>query len=247
MKMETSPPVAAKRDFGPRPVLVDIDVARMSVDPRYQRDTGSRRSQNMIQKIAETFKWARFGVVMVVKVDARYFVIDGQHRVEAARSLGIDRVPCVVLPHTSVEAAAADFVAINRDRVAVTPLHIHHAELAAGEPTAKRVAQVCKAAKVEICRYPVPSNKLKPGQTLAIATIQRMVEDHGVEFATQVLKLLRDGPGGDVPGAINAPAIRKLALAISTDPKGAKIRKCLGCGRGFTSLGSRNHMCEKCG
>jgi len=104
MKMDASPPVAAKRDFGPKPALVEIDVTLMSVDARYQRDTASRRSQNIIQKIAETFKWTRFGVVVVVKIDARYFVIDGQHRVEAARLLGIDRVPCVVLPHASVEA-----------------------------------------------------------------------------------------------------------------------------------------------
>lgn len=178
-------------DFGPKPTLAWLPIDKVSVDAKYQRDTGSRRSRNLIDKIAAGFRWSRFGVVLAVKHAGGWYVIDGQHRVEACRLRGIQEVPSVVLPHATVEEAAADFVAINRDRVAVTPLHIHHAQLAAGDPEAKTLERACRAAGVQICRYPVPANKMKPGQTLAVSTIARLVKLRGEAFAVAVLKQAR--------------------------------------------------------
>lgn len=187
------------QDHGPKPELKWLPVGGLKVDPQYQRDTGSRRSRNLIDKIAGSFRWSRFGVVMAVRAagsDSVWHVVDGQHRVEVARALKLPAVPVLVLPHATLAEAAADFVAINRDRVAVTPLHIHHAQLAAGEPEAQAIARVCARAKVEICRYPVPSDKMKPGQTLAVQSIARLIRLRGPDFAEKVLTALRTARGG---------------------------------------------------
>lgn len=242
-------------DFGPKPALEWLPIGQVTVDARYQRDTGSRRSQNLIEKIRTGFRWSRFGVVLTVKQGAAWHVIDGQHRVEACRALGIPKIPAVVLPHATVEEAAADFVAINRDRVAVTPLHIHHAQLAAGDPEAKAIAKACKAANVEVCRYPVPAANMKPGQTLAIGTIARIVKAHGPEFATKVLASIRGARGGGEPGAINALAIRSAAEELgavvdrvgkTAKPDERKKRACLRCQRPFISTHAGHRMCERC-
>ena len=243
-------PFGIKPDPGPKPELTWLHVAWLSVDPRYQRDTGSRRSLNLIDKIASEFRWSRFGVASVVRqaataeTNTRFFVIDGQHRVEAVRRLGLLQVPCVVLPHATVEEAAVDFVAMNRDRVVVTPLHIYHAQLAAGDPQARAIAAVCKAAGVEICRHQVPASHMKAGQTLAVATIAKLIRTSGEKFATRVLaQVAKAGKG--VPGAVNAAAIRHAAdTGIAAGAP--SLRKCLSCRREFKSEHVGHRMCSAC-
>jgi hypothetical protein len=243
-------------DFGPKPALAWLAVSKLSVEGKYQRDTGSTRSRHLIAKIVATFRWPRFGAVLVVRSKAGWQVVDGQHRVEAARQLGIARVPAIELPHGTIAAAAADFVAINRDRVAVTPLHIHHAMLAAGEKTAKAIDRACKAAGVAICRYPVPANNLKPGETLAVGTIRRLVEKFGGDVALAVLKRTVKTHGGG-PGAVCAATIRESAAALghgggmhSAAPvasrQAVKRRLCLSCRTEFISTGAGHRMCDTC-
>ena len=244
-----------KPDFGEKPALAWLPLDKVSVDAKYQRDTASRRSRNLIEKITVAFKWSRFGVVLTVKHAGGWYVIDGQHRCEAARACGLDKIPAVVLPHATVAAAAADFVAINRDRVAVTPLHIHHAQLAAGDPEAVAIERVCKAANVDICRYPVPSDKMKPGQTLAVATIARLIKQRDEKFAIAALASVRKAAGGGAPGALNAPAIRDAAIQLGLSQAYAKPaagggkaqqRACLRCSVPFRSDGPGNRMCVSC-
>jgi hypothetical protein len=250
---------ARAQDHGPKPELKWLPVGGLKVDPKYQRDTGSRRSRNLIDKIAGSFRWSRFGVVMAVRStesDSVWHVVDGQHRVEVARALKLPTVPVLVLPHATLAEAAADFVAINRDRVAVTPLHIHHAQLAAGEPEAQAIARVCARAKVEICRYPVPSDKMKPGQTLAVQSIARLIRLRGPDFAEKVLTALRTAPGGDLPGAMSAVAIRQEAERQGLGrlhnsygapaASGAQRRPCLSCSRPFMSTHKGHRLCASC-
>ena len=239
-----------KPDFGPKPALDWLSIDQVSVDAKYQRDTGSRRSQNLIAKIVAGFRWSRFGVVLTVKFGKGWHVIDGQHRVEACRALNIPKIPAVVLPHSSVEEAAADFVAINLDRVAVTPLHLHHAMLAAGAPDAQAVERVCKAAGITICRYPVPANKMAPGQTLAVGTISRIIKQHGEAFAISIMTAVRKD-AGNAPGGVNAPTMRiicgeKLAKMPPSSKGGKATRLCLKCRTPFPSSGPGNRMCTSC-
>lgn len=253
-------PTPKNADLGKKPELAWLPIGKLSVDPKYQRDTGSRRSKHLIEKIAAGFRWSRFGVVLAVAHKGGWHVIDGQHRVEAARQRGdIAHVPAVVLPHATIEAAAADFVAINRDRVAVTPYHIHYAQLAAGDPEALAMDRVCKAAGIEICRYPVPLANMKPGQTLAVASIGRLIKLKGEAFAVQVLERVA-AAAGDVPGRCGARTIRSFAEdallrvhdghnAAFTRPVGrsqAKIRNCLRCQKPFKSEGPGNRLCNAC-
>lgn len=244
-------------DPGPKPELAWLPVGKLAVDPKYQRDTGSRRSQHLIAKIAADFRWSRFGVVLTVKHQRGWFVIDGQHRVEAARARGnISHVPSVVLPHATVALAAADFVAINRDRVSVTPLHIHHAQLAAGDPAALAIARVCAAAGVTICRYPVPADKMIAGQTLAVQTIARIMRRRDEAFAIVALKRVM-ASAGKVPGGCNALVIRQVVADLGLREKNppsikarasrAMMRYCLRCRRLFASAGPGNRLCVPCG
>lgn len=226
-------------DLGHPPDLVWLPVDRLSVDPRYQRDTKSRRSQVVIEKIAADFRWSRFGVIMAVKGADGWLVVDGQHRVEAARRRSdVPRVPALVLRETSLADVAADFVAVNQTRVIVTPLHLHHAQLAAGDPETLKVADICKRAGIRICRWPTPANKMKPGETLAVGliiSVVRLGEDAALKILTRARKAS--------PVGVSARAIRGAREELL---EGKKLRPCLTCGTPFQSDGPHNRMCPEC-
>jgi len=249
-----SPRAPLKVDPGPRAEQRWIDIRFLKVDQRYQRDTESRRSQALIERIAGEFRWARFGVASVVRQGDVYFVVDGQHRVEAARRAGMKDVPCIILPYETVKEAAAAFVAINRDRVVVTALHLFHAELAAGSEEAAGIARACASAGVIVCRYPVPSKNMKTGETLAIGILTRLYRARGEKFLGRVLSAVVRAPGGRTPGAVNVHAIRfaadQLQVADPQDAKpagaGPRNRTCMTCRNSFFSSGSTHRQCNTC-
>jgi hypothetical protein len=206
-------------DFGSKPELKWLPVDRLSVDHRYQRTLESERSQRLVARIAEKFRWSAFQAVLATEAPkgGGWLIIDGQHRVEAARQCGIKAVPAVVVDAKSLEEQAAAFVQANTDRVAVNPFALHRARVQGGDPAAVAVNTLCKAAGVEIAPYPIPADKLKPGQTLALATIARLPR-LGEDVAALALKTVA-GAYRDRGGALRAPVIQAVALLLKDVPK----------------------------
>jgi hypothetical protein len=102
-------------DPGPRPELAWLPIERLFVDERYQRDLKQRH----VNRIAENFRWSRFQAVLVTKCDKGWSIIDGQHRVEAAKVCGLDLIPAVVIDQADIAEQAASFVWANAARATV--------------------------------------------------------------------------------------------------------------------------------
>lgn len=201
------------RDFGPKPVAKWLSVEQLRVDETYQRSIETRRSQSLIGRVTETFYWPLFGAVIVAIDEGEHWVIDGQHRVEAARRIGIDKVLCIVVVVGSKAEAARAFVGANRDRVAPTPYALHHALVAAGDPDAVAINDVCRRAGVEIPRYPIPLQSLKPNQTLTIGAIRSSISRLGGGATVSALKTLREA--FPEPGALRAHLITGVAAVFA--------------------------------
>lgn len=220
--------MTAAPDYGPKPELRWVGTAKLSVDMAYQRSLETRRSQQLIARIAGEFRWSKFGAVLLAPLPlGAYALLHGQHRVAAARQLGLDQVPGIVIEAPSKEEQASAFVGANRDRVAVTTYALHHALVAAGDARAAAIARVCKAADVEIPRYPIPAANLKPNQTLALGTIGKLLgATAGINGATSegyvvvALQVLRKSYT-DVQGALRAHLIQGLVLYLHTHPAAA--------------------------
>lgn len=200
-------------DFNPGPVprLEWLPVGDLAADPAYQRSIQSRRSQENIAHIAARFSWALFQVATVARSASGFAVIDGQHRIEAAARLGIETVPCLLIEVASVAEAARLFVDANRNRVTLTAQAMHRALVAAGDDEACAVDRAARAAGVEILPYPVQLSQMKPGQTLAVASIRRIVRDQGEHFAAGVLRAVREC--WPAPGGIRVERINGVAFA----------------------------------
>ncbi len=169
----------------------DVVPTDLYVDERYQRNL-SRKSAELITKIAKSWDWRKFNLPTVVAdPDGKLHLIDGQHTAIAAASRhDIPTLPVKIVDADSIADRAETFVGMNRDRVAVTLGQIFYAEVAAGTAEAAGVKAMCDAADVIILRQPPPRNEYGPGETMAIATLRRLYRVHGPALGTQVLNIL---------------------------------------------------------
>ena len=120
------------------------------VDEAYQRGL-SERSVRLIRKIVSEWDWTAFKPPVVVEVEGRLQVIDGQHTaIGAVTHGGIDEFPVLVVQAEKQELRASAFVRHNRDRISVTPTQLHTAMVAAGDEDALTIKQVCERAGIVI-------------------------------------------------------------------------------------------------
>lgn len=193
-----------------------IPVDRLRIDPTFQRAISGASEKN-IRKICAGFDWRRFTPVIVAPAGEYFSVIDGQHRATAARSIGIEAVPCYIQTCTPEEAAGA-FAAVNGDVTPVSAVDVWFALLAARDPAALADKRVLDAADVIVCRK---KRDFAAGETKAINVIRRMIAKRGPELAITTLQCVTqtgDGHPGLLYGAVLngiADAIQSKALLLS--------------------------------
>lgn len=203
-------------DVGPAPMLQWLKIANLVVDERYQRPIKGEGSRN-VKKIAGAFRWSRFAPVVVAPVEGgRFAIIDGQHRTTAAALCGIESVPCQVVVATAGEQADA-FKAINGSTTRMLPQAIHYAAVIAGDAEALAVKDVCDRAEVEILRYPVPTAAQKPGQTMAVVTLQQSLQTHGRDTLVTALQCVTQTSNAERRGLLVAPVIKALCTLLAAN------------------------------
>lgn len=203
-------------DAGPLPELKWLPISSLVVDPRYQREVGRAGERNVV-KIAQGFRWRKFGVVIVAPLpDGRYAIVDGQHRTLGGAARGIEMVPCMVIAADEREQADA-FTAINGNVTKMTPLQIHAARVAAGDSKALALEEACRLGGTTICRYPVPGNKMKAGETLAVSVLRRHLEIYGAPLLSLALRCITATRDGN-PGMVRASVIKALCVVLDSEP-----------------------------
>lgn len=170
------------------PELRSAQPTSLFVDARYQRDL-SQRSVRLIRKIAEEWDWRAFKPPVVVEAEGVLQVIDGQHTAIGAATRGIEQIPVLLIEASELDARANAFVRHNRDRIAVSRLEIHRAMVTAGEDTALTIDQVCERAGVNILKSKNDTGAYKPGETIALTAVRRLVERRYAIGARRVLEI----------------------------------------------------------
>lgn len=167
-----------------------VDPSSLLVDEAYQRAL-SERSKALIRKIVEGFDWRRFKPPIVARTEQGLEVIDGQHTAIAAASHPmIDKIPVFVVQADSREERAGAFIGHNRDRLGVTLTQLHHSAVAAGDPLALQVAEVCAQAGVTLLTNTPGNGLFKANETIAAGSIQSLVRRRETEFSVRVLSCL---------------------------------------------------------
>lgn len=213
------------RGLGAAPQLQWIDIDQLVIDPAYQRTIERRGALNIV-KIAREFDWSKFATVVVAPIEGgRYAIVDGQHRTTAAAIRGVKQVPCQIIVADRGRQAAA-FAAINGNVTAMSPMQVHAARVAAGEPGAVLLRDVCARAGVTICRYPVKAGNMKVGETLAAAQLAKMLDRFGEDVLETALTCITRTRNG-YPGLVRANLVEALCVVFEAEPNWAESPKLL--------------------
>jgi hypothetical protein len=202
---------AAKRDLGQRPELTWLPVDRLSVDEIYQRSLETPAGKRLVKKIAAEFCWAAFQAILATPSgDDRWLVIDGQHRVMAARFIGLALVPAVVVHGIDARAQAVAFIDANRNRVAMSAQALFHAELCTGDVAAHTVKRLCDDSGIELLRYPLAAGKTPAGKSGAAPALRRILARRGEALTAAAIRAVA-ARYRRVPGALRAPFFKAAA------------------------------------
>ena len=94
-------------------VLIDIHKDELKVNYEYQRSVNIQK----VREYAKNWSWIACNVISVAHRDGICYVMDGQHRVLAARKRAdISTLPCIVFESDDVIEEAKGFLAINTNR-----------------------------------------------------------------------------------------------------------------------------------
>lgn len=105
----------------------------LKVDRSYQRMVADLK----VRGISAAWSWVACGAIIVGNRNGEYWVIDGQHRVIAARNRSdITTLPCLVFETEGVSQEARGFLDVNTARKAMTSIDKFRALIAAGDETA---------------------------------------------------------------------------------------------------------------
>ncbi|MBN9007273.1 MAG: hypothetical protein J0H40_17885 [Rhizobiales bacterium] len=200
IKPMSFPDLTPATGFGARPIPKWVAPTSLMVDGTYQRDL-SERSIRLIRKTIETFRWNRYKPPIVVQTGpATLHVIDGQHTAITAATLRIPEILILIVAAGTLDERARAFVGHNTDRIVISPFDIYRALLAAGDPDAQDVDNVCKRAGVRI-RLISPSSAVAEGDTAAVGLIRALVKRRGVVLARRTLQCLVKAKRAPITGA----------------------------------------------
>jgi hypothetical protein len=182
-----------------RPVVGSVDeerlevrmlpVSDLAVDRKYQRIL----DKNWCNKTAQ--RW-RPELAQALEVSVRqsesygeqFFVIDGQHRLEAAKIRGIPALPCIIHRDLASQDEATLFVQLQKNRRPLGSIDLFWAMFHSNDPSAVRIAEICEKHGFIIAR------KLGDNANNKIACVSALqrVYRYGEGTLEETLSVLRD-------------------------------------------------------
>ncbi len=202
-------------ELGTPPSLDWIALERLTVDKRYQRAMGEK-NQRHVRRIAGAFRWNYYQPIIVTESGSQYAVIDGQHRLAAAKlHPKITALPCYIVDAPDVATQAGIFVATNSQRIGLSRIQKFWAAQAAGTDWALSIHKLCADAGVTILRGP-PSYVLPPRSTLATYTLQKLLP-LGRQVLADALGVLV-ATHGETTNALRSPTIAAVTRIVKAEP-----------------------------
>jgi len=126
-----------------------IDKTALVVDHSYQRNINPIKTK----AIASDWSWTACGAILVAKRTQGLYVIDGQHRVMAARKrTDIIQLPCLVFPSLGVTEEAKSFLTVQMMRKSVSAYEKFNALLVVEDTSALLVKRICEDFGITIVK-----------------------------------------------------------------------------------------------
>lgn len=166
-----------------------VPLEQLMVDKTYQRPLDDAR----VKRMAKDFRPAMVGVLEVSRHNGKCVVFDGQHRLAAAKRVGLDALPCMVHENLSQAQEAELFWHLQRDRKPIHPVQAFRARRVAGDPVACDIAEILKTHNRAVGSVSRKSDR----DIAAVATLERIYRRGNLDRTLELLSLW-DGDAGQV-------------------------------------------------
>lgn len=201
---DAKPGLKLNPPLGRMPTLQFVLPGELAVDESYQRSVDNDESRALIRRIAAGWNWDLCQPLVVARRgrvaggEPGLFVIDGQHRLLAARLRGdIPQLPAVIVEYSSAAEEAANFVSLNQQRRPLNRLDVFRAALASGDELACGINAAIADAGLTVAKH-TNGTAWKVGQIGNIGGIEAAWKVHGERAARDALKVLARAFGGQV-------------------------------------------------
>lgn len=172
-----------------------LPVNLIGIDRRYQRDP----SPEKIKLISESFNQIAAGVLIVsLRSNGQYFVMDGQHRLEAMKRLNIQRVECKVAHGLSITEEAEIFIRCNTVRKNPTALDVFKARILKKDPVAIDIRNIVEkhGLFIQFDRSSKGKKSRDPHVVYAVFALLQIYERGQAPLLDEILTLItRTWPG----------------------------------------------------
>lgn len=164
-----------------------VPIADMHVSPLAQREVRPARAA----QIAATLDLEQLGAPTVNERDGKFYIIDGQHRVEALRIVGWgdQQIQCWTYLGLTEEEEAEKFLKLN-DTLTVDAFSKFRVGVQAG-----RVAECDVDRIVRACGLRVSRDKTTPGSVSAVGALLATYRGPGPKALARTLRIIRDAYG----------------------------------------------------
>ena len=170
----------------------------------YQRELNMAR----VKKYSLKFDWDVFGVPLVSFRNKEPYVVDGQHRVELLKLMGIEEVLCQVICGLSYEEEAEKFVKLNSERGSLTYNQKFHGRVESKDKSALKLVEIFKDKGFDYSRS---AGQRKENTISAIACVENIYKSYGEAHLKRVLSILRESWYGSP-----ASTVRDIIVGLST-------------------------------
>lgn len=215
----TFPPLFEKRGLFLPGSLEYLSADQIGVDEAYQRVVNPRQ----VSKITKKFDPDLFGVLLISQRDGGdYFVIDGQHRLNAMILMekGSEPLPCLVYTHLTLETEAKIFGLVNKERLYLSPQYTFRAQLIAKDPEALAIKGTVEQYGYHLNFWkPLPGDEgsemwRQEGMISAIGEVRKLSSSYRMDMLGLVLSYCRDAWGTEAVG-ISANVMRGMAQFLN--------------------------------
>lgn len=118
--------------------------------------------------------------------DGTFYIIDGQHRYMAAKTLGILTIPCRIFRNLTPEEEAAAFWKQNENCKRLTPRDTLRARLTIHEPIAESLAKLCREHGICLFR----ESSLDKPWLRALCDIETILQMEGEEAVNEIFDFI---------------------------------------------------------
>ena len=185
--------------LGLMPALQYLLPAQLQIDAAYQRSLDTSGSKALVRRIAQHWNWDLCQPLVVARREGgELFVIDGQHRLAAARlRTDIAQLPAVVVQYADPADEAASFVHLNQQRRPLSRIDLFKAAVASGDGEASKITEALAMAGLSIAPH---SNFTcwKPGMLANIGGIEAAWRRHGPRVTRAALQAVSEALDGQV-------------------------------------------------